>query len=45
VLLAGDAAHSAAELHEVAPILAAWCRSEGITVLTAHDRAAGALLG
>lgn len=44
-LLAGDIVHTASELDRVAPALAAWCRDEGIVVLTAHDPAAVALAG
>ena len=36
-LLAGDLARTAAEVRELAPELAAWCDSESVTVLTAHD--------
>ena len=38
-LLIGDMAHTAAELEQVAPAVAAWCREEGVTVLAAHDEA------
>lgn len=46
-LLAGDLAHTAAELDRVAPEIAAWCRADGVEILLAHDcdaprRAAGA---
>lgn len=41
-LLVGDMAHTAAELEHVAPSVAAWCRAEGVSVLAAHDVAAGA---
>ena len=44
-LLVGDMAHTAAELDQVAPAVAAWCRQEGVTVLAAHDPAAGATSG
>jgi N-acyl homoserine lactone hydrolase len=40
-LLVGDMAHTAAELDQVAPAVAAWCRAEGVSVLAAHDAAAG----
>jgi N-acyl homoserine lactone hydrolase len=43
-LLAGDMAHTAAELEVAAPATAAWCEEEGITVLTSHDPAAPALV-
>ena len=36
-LLAGDLAHTAAEVAQVAPEVARWCQSEGVTILTAHD--------
>jgi len=36
-LLAGDLAHTAEEVAEVAPAIAAWCRDEHVRVLTAHD--------
>jgi glyoxylase-like metal-dependent hydrolase (beta-lactamase superfamily II) len=36
-LLAGDLAHSPNELARVAPEIDAYCRAEGIVVLTAHD--------
>lgn len=36
-LLAGDAAHTRAELTAVAPELAAWCERERISVLLTHD--------
>lgn len=36
-LLAGDLAHTAADVEDVAPTLAAWCRVEGVRILTAHD--------
>ena len=39
-LLAGDLAHTAAEVEHVAPALAHWCRAEDIAILTAHDPAA-----
>ncbi|MBA2460473.1 MAG: MBL fold metallo-hydrolase [Actinobacteria bacterium] len=42
-LLAGDLAHTAAELEHVAPTIAEWCRKEGFVVLTAHDPAAADL--
>lgn len=44
LLLAGDAAHSAAELATAQPDVARWCASEGVVVLTAHDPAAPELL-
>lgn len=37
-LLAGDAAPTAERLAETAPAVAAWAGSNGVTVLTAHDR-------
>ena len=43
-LLAGDMAHTAAELEVAAPATAAWCEEERITVLTSHDPAAPALV-
>lgn len=39
-LLAGDLAHTAEEVEDVAPEIARWCRAEGIEILTAHDSAA-----
>ena len=39
-LLAGDLAHTAAEVQRVAPEIAAWCESESVEILTAHDAAA-----
>lgn len=39
-LLAGDLAHTAAEVEHVAPAVARWCRAEGVEILTAHDPAA-----
>jgi glyoxylase-like metal-dependent hydrolase (beta-lactamase superfamily II) len=39
-LLAGDLAHTAAEVERVAPAIASWCREERVEVLTAHDPAA-----
>jgi glyoxylase-like metal-dependent hydrolase (beta-lactamase superfamily II) len=36
-LLCGDVAHTAAELAGAAPQVAAFCRSEGVLPLTAHD--------
>src|SRR2546423_1684179 len=44
LLLAGDLAHTAAELSAVAPELAAWCEAERVVVLTAHDDLAPAFL-
>jgi N-acyl homoserine lactone hydrolase len=41
-LIAGDAAHDAAELAVAAPAVAAWCLDEGVVLLAAHDRAAPA---
>jgi glyoxylase-like metal-dependent hydrolase (beta-lactamase superfamily II) len=43
-LLAGDMAHTAAELEVAAPATAAWCKQERVTVLTSHDPAAPALV-
>lgn len=40
-LLVGDMAHTAAELDQVAPRIAAWCSDEGVSVLAAHDDGAG----
>lgn len=40
LLLAGDLAHTAADVARVAPAVAAWCAEEGIRVLTAHDPSA-----
>ncbi len=42
-LLAGDLAHTAAEVDRVAPAIAAWCRDTGVDVLTAHDPSAAAM--
>jgi glyoxylase-like metal-dependent hydrolase (beta-lactamase superfamily II) len=39
--LAGDLVHHPAELDEGFPAIAAWCREHDVTVLTAHDEAAG----
>lgn len=36
-LLAGDLAHTAAELEQVAPAIASWCREKDVDVFTAHD--------
>lgn len=38
-LLLGDVVHTAAELEQVEPDIAAWCRDEGVAVLTAHEPA------
>lgn len=43
-LLAGDLAHTAADVEQAAPELARWCRAERVEILTAHDPAAPALL-
>jgi len=43
-LLAGDLAHTPAELESAAPAIAAWARAEEVTVLTAHDPDAPALV-
>jgi N-acyl homoserine lactone hydrolase len=43
-LLAGDLAHTAAEVEQVAPEIAGWCRDERVEILTAHDSTAGARL-
>ncbi len=43
-LLGGDVAHTADELESVAPAIAAFCRSEGVSFLATHDSEAGALL-
>jgi glyoxylase-like metal-dependent hydrolase (beta-lactamase superfamily II) len=37
LLLAGDLAHDPSDLEHLAPAVAAWCRSAGVAVLTAHD--------
>ena len=42
-LLAGDLAHVASEVEQIAPALAAWCAEERVVVLTAHDPAASAI--
>jgi N-acyl homoserine lactone hydrolase len=39
-LLAGDQAHTAEELRAAEPAIAAWCESEQVVVLAAHDPAA-----
>lgn len=39
-LLAGDAAHTAAELAAARPELASWCEENGVVILTTHDPAA-----
>lgn len=39
-LCAGDAAHRASDLADVAPVVAEWCRRENVGILTAHDDAA-----
>lgn len=39
-LCAGDAAHRADDLSRTAPVIADWCRREGVEVLTTHDDAA-----
>ena len=44
-LLAGDLAHTAAEVDQVAPAIAQWCRAEGVAILTAHDPAASSVEG
>ena len=44
LLLAGDLAHTAAELPAVAPELAEWCAKEQVVLLTAHDELAPAFL-
>jgi N-acyl homoserine lactone hydrolase len=36
-LLAGDLAHTAAELERSAPEIASWCRAEQVEILTAHE--------
>ena len=41
LLLAGDLAHTAAEIEDAAPELARWCRAERVEILTAHDPVAG----
>jgi len=42
-LLAGDMAHDAAGIADVAPSVSNYCRREGIAVLTAHDPRAAAI--
>ena len=44
-LLAGDAAHTAAELSAASPEVGEWARANGVTILTAHDSAAASLVG
>lgn len=44
LLLAGDLAHTAAELPAAAPDLAAWCEAEHVVVLTTHDDLAPSFL-
>ena len=41
-LLAGDLVHEADQLGSAAPAIDAWCRSERLQVLTAHEQAAPA---
>jgi N-acyl homoserine lactone hydrolase len=36
-LLAGDLAHTAAEVVRVAPEIAGWCEAQSVEILTAHD--------
>ena len=43
-LLAGDMAETPGDLARAAPEVEAWCRHEGVTVLTSHDREATALV-
>jgi glyoxylase-like metal-dependent hydrolase (beta-lactamase superfamily II) len=43
-LLAGDLAHTAAEVEHVAPEVARWCRAEEVEILTSHDPAAATRL-
>jgi glyoxylase-like metal-dependent hydrolase (beta-lactamase superfamily II) len=43
-LCCGDVANDADELSETAPAIGSFCRSEGITVLSAHDRQAASML-
>lgn len=43
-LLAGDAAHTAADLTDASPDVYSWARENGIIILTAHDAAARSLL-
>jgi glyoxylase-like metal-dependent hydrolase (beta-lactamase superfamily II) len=43
-LCAGDASLRASELAAAAPLVAEWCDSEGVVVLTAHDDQARALV-
>lgn len=40
-LLVGDIAHTAEELEQAAPEIAAWCHAEGVSVLATHDAGAG----
>lgn len=42
-LCGGDLAQSPADLEEVAPAIARWCREEGVSFLAAHDPDAGRL--
>ena len=42
-LLAGDLAHTAAELGATDPAIASWCEREHVAVLTAHDPAAAGI--
>lgn len=44
-LAVGDAVHTAAELPHASPAIAAFCEREAVTVLAAHDPAAGDLVG
>jgi N-acyl homoserine lactone hydrolase len=43
-LLAGDLAHTAAEVEHVAPEIFRWCRAEKVEIFTSHDPAAAARL-
>jgi glyoxylase-like metal-dependent hydrolase (beta-lactamase superfamily II) len=36
-LLVGDLVHEAAELETADPVLAAWCRENGVVILASHD--------
>jgi N-acyl homoserine lactone hydrolase len=44
-LLAGDLGPTPAEISTTHPDVAAWCRAEGVVILTAHDDRAAALVG
>jgi len=44
-LLAGDMAHTASEVATTSPAVAAWCRAEGVAILTAHDHRPAGIVG